>query len=130
MFRLKRSNETKNYHGFILKKGFWYGINTETNAPIASSGWEAAGNVAIYTLHSNKWHMEWYSIEETVFYIENIPDVNTTNKMPFYEWLNEEIGISRDDWDENYSESAARQIEEEYDYYLYDNLPRFVQKYL
>lgn len=73
---------------------------------------------------------EWYSIEETVFYIENIPDVNTTNKMPFYEWLNEEIGISRDDWDENYSESAARQIEEEYDYYLYDNLPKFVQKYL
>lgn len=118
--KLKQSNCTMSYHGFTLKKGFWYGINTETNEYIATSGWEAAGNVAIYTLHDDNdtWQMEWYSIEETEFFIENIPNVDTSNKMPFYKWLNEELGISYSDWDENYSKLSEREIEEEYDCYF------------
>ena len=49
--------------------------------------------------------------------------------MSFVEWI-EDQGIDWNDWDENYSGQMAMQIEEEYDCYLYDGLPKFAQKYL
>ena len=72
--------------------------------------------------------MDWRSIEETDFHLENLPEVNTENKMSFVEWLEKEQGIDWNDFDENYSEISARQIEDEYNYYLYDGLPQFVRK--
>ena len=130
MLKLKRADYHGNYHGFTLKEGFWYGTDTETGNLIATSGWESNGAVAIYSLTQGKWEMEWWDIEETDFQLENIPEVNTEGKMSFVEWLEEEQGIDWNDYDENYSELMARQIEEEYDYYLYDGLPKFAQKYL
>ena len=130
MLKLKRADYHGNYHGFTLKEGFWYGKDTETETLIATSGWEGNGAVAIYSLTQGKWEMEWWDIEETDFSLENIPEVNTEGKMSFVEWLEEEQGIDWNDYDENYSELMARQIEEEYDYYLYDGLPKFAQKYL
>ena len=130
MLKLKHADYPGTFHGFTLKEGFWYGTDTETGNYIATSGWENNGAVAIYSLVEGKWKMEWWDIEETDFQLENIPEVNTEGKMPFVEWLEEEQGIDWNDYDNNYSELMARQIEEEYDYYLYDGLPKFAQKYL
>ncbi len=41
------------------------------------------------------------------------------------EWLEEEQGITPEEWDENYSDEMAKQIEEEYESYFYDGLPQF-----
>ena len=130
MLKLKYADYPGTYHGFTLKEGFWYGTDTETSNPIATSGWESNGSVAIYSLIEGKWKMEWLDIEETDFVLENIPQINTEDKMSFVEWLEEEHGIDWNDWDENYSGQMAMQIEEEYDCYLYDGLPKFAQKYL
>ena len=130
MLKLKRADYQGTFHGFTLKEGFWYGTDTETGSYIAASGWECDGAVAIYFLTEGKWKMEWIDIEETDFQLENIPKVNTNNKMSFVKWLEEEQGIDWNDWDENYSGQMAKQIEEEYDSYYYDGLPKFAQKYL
>lgn len=84
----------------------------------------------MYFLTEGNWKMEWIDIEETDFQIENIPEINTEDKLSFVKWLEEEQGIYWNDWDENYSGQMAKQIEEDYDLYYYDGLPRFVQKYL
>lgn len=129
MLKLKRADYNGNYHGFNLKEGFWYGIDTETNQFIATSGWECNGAVAIYYCIDGNWEMSWIDIEED-FEIENLPEINTDDKLLFVKWLEEEQGIDWNDFDENYSGQMARQIEEEYDSYYYDGLPQFVQKYL
>ena len=132
MILLKKADYPGSYHGFSLKEGFWYGTDTETNQPVATSGWESNGDVAIYHLQpEGKWEMSWISVEETDFQIENLPEVTAEGKLSFKEWLQEEHGISWNEWDELYSHGdAGREIEYEYDHYLYDGLPRFVQKYL
>ena len=130
MLKLKYADYPGTYHGFTLKEGFWYGTDTETGNYIATSGWESNGAVAIYCLIEGKWKMEWWDIEETDFQLENVPEINTDGKMSFVEWLEEEQGINWNDWDENYSGHMARQIEEEYESYLHDGLPKFAQKYL
>ena len=129
MLKLKYADYPGTYHGFTLKEGFWYGTDTETGNPIATSGWESNGAVAIYSIIEGKWKMEWWDIEETDFQLENIPEINTEDKMSFVKWLEKEQGIDWNDWDENYSGQMARQIEEEYDTYYYD-LPKFAQKYI
>ena len=129
MLKLKRADYDGNYHGFTLKEGYWYGIDAETGKYIATSGWESSGAVAIYFQESDGWKMSWIDIEED-FEIANIPEVNADDKLSFVEWLEEVQGIDWNDWEENYSGQMARQIEEEYDSYYYDGLPRFVQKYL
>lgn len=130
MLKLKEMTdfETANYYGFTLKEGFWYGVNTKTGNPIATSTWECNGCVSIYELQDGKWEMDWYNIEETNFDIENIPTPNKEGKLSFAEWLDEEYGITIDEWS-SYGEIQAEQIEDEYDYYYYE-LPKFVQKYL
>ena len=131
MLILKRADYEGKYHGFNLKEGFWYGTDTETGQYIATSGWETNGYVAIYHKEDDgKWEMNWRDIEETDFQLENIPEVDTSSKMPFNKWLLEEQDITWNEWDENYSGIAADQIEEVYDSYFYDGLPGFVRKYL
>ena len=123
-YRLKYADCLMKYHGFVLKEGYFYGTDLAGNY-IATSGWECNGSVAIYTLANGKWEMAWVDIEGTVFHLENLPKVNTEGKMSFVKWLEEEMGIDWNDWDENYSGQMAREIEEEYDRYYYDGLPRF-----
>ena len=130
MLKLKYADYPGTFHGFTLKEGFWYGTDTETGNYIATSGWESNGVVAIYSLIEGDWKMEWWDFEETDFQLENLPEVNTEGKMSFVEWLEEEKGIDWNDWDDNYSDQMARQIEEEYDSYYYDGLPKFAQKYI
>lgn len=50
--------------------------------------------------------------------------------MSFVKWLEKEQGISWNEYDNNYSGMQAKQIEEEYLSYYYDDLPQFVIKYM
>ena len=130
MLKLKEMTdfETAKYYGFTLKEGFWYGVNTETGNPIATSTWECNRCLSIYEKVNGEWEMDWFSIEETDFELETIPTPNSEGKLSFSEWLDEEYGITIDEWS-SYREIQHEQIEDEYDYYYYE-LPKFVQKYL
>lgn len=129
MLKLKYADYHGDYHGFKLKEGFWYGINTETGNYIASSGWECGGNLAVYELEEGKWNMGWYDTDEG-FELSNIPNYDTTGKMEFVEWLDQELGISEQYFDNNYSGSALEQVYQEYDNYVYDGLPQFAINYI
>lgn len=131
MFKLKQMQEfeTANYHGFTLKQGFYYGVNTETNQPICSSGWESGNFVYIYTLTEGKWVGDWYDISEE-FKIENIEIPNTKGKLSFPDWLEEYQDISWGYFDNNYSGQMADEMYDEYNVYLYGELPKFVIKYI
>lgn len=129
MLKLKRMDEfeTAKYYGFTLQNGFWYGVDTETEKYVATSGWECNGYVAVYFKNENSWDMEWIDIENTDFELENIPKVNTRNKMSFNEWIKEVVGITPEEFDNN---CDGDQEYEEYKSYLYDGFPKFMQKYL
>lgn len=129
MLQLKYADYPGSYYGFTLKQGYYYGVDTETSRPIATSGWESNGCVYIYTLTEGKWVGEWWDIEDTDFEVSNYSKPVTEGKLSFNDWL-EFDGIDPNDFDENYSGEMAREIEEAYDSYYYDGLPRFVQKYL
>ena len=129
MLKLKRMSEFEiaKYHGFTLQNGFWYGEDTETGRYIATSGWECNGCVAIYFRNGNSWDMQWTSIEEEDFLLENLPEVNTSGKLEFNQWLKKEIGVTPEYFDNNYT---GNEEYEEYESYLYDGLPKFVRKYI
>ena len=87
MLQLKYADYSGSYHGFTLKEGYYYGIDTETNQPIATSGWECNNCVFIYTLTEGKWIGEWYDIEDTDFEVSNYPEPVTEGKLSFNDWL-------------------------------------------
>lgn len=134
MFNLKYADYEGNYHGFSLKKSYYYGEDTETGMLIATSGWCSEGAIALYFLMNGKWKKQWINIQENIeyFFITNLPENNTMDKVPFDEWLEEEKGITYNEWDEAYSASDTyrKEIEAEYDSYYYDDLPEFVIAYL
>lgn len=128
MYKMKYADYSGVFHGFTLKEGFYYGIDTETGDYIATSGWEDGfGNVAIYFLEDKNWKMYWISIDSD-FKVENLPEFSTDDKdkMPFNKWLWEELSIDSNYYDNNYSELMLKQIEGEYRAYYYDGLPQFV----
>lgn len=129
MLKLKRADYPGTYHGFTLKEGYYYGMDTENSRPLGTSGWESNNCVYIYTLTEGKWIGEWYDIEDTDFEVSNYPEPVTEGKLSFNDWL-EFDGIDPNDFDENYSAQMARELEESYNDYYYDGLPKFVQKYL
>lgn len=129
MYKLKYADYNGTWEGFTLKKSFWYGVDTESGQYIATSGWECAGNVAMYFKTTEGWEMSWVDIDSD-FRLEGTPEHSTEGKMSFAEWLEDERGISPEEYDECYSGTAAREVEDAYGYYLYDGLPLFVQRTL
>lgn len=129
MFKLKRAETSGDYHGFTLKEGYWYGVDSETGNCAATSGWEAYESVSIYTLENGKWTSDWYSIDDTEFELQNIPKVDTSEKLSFNNWLLKEEDITFEEYDE-LPPSSEDELWESYLSYFYDNLPKFVQKYL
>ena len=129
MLKLKRNVDFEKalYHGFTLKKDFWYGADTENNQLVATSGGECNGMLAVYYLDGEKWEMKWLDIDETDFELENLPKVDASGKLPFAEWLKEEIGITMEEFDECYN---GDEFDEEYALYLTDGMPAFARKYL
>ena len=52
------------YHGFILKKDYWYGTDEDGN-PVATSGWVYNGYLFLYTMSEDeKWSGGWIPINE------------------------------------------------------------------
>lgn len=74
--------------------------------------------------------MSWLDIEETDFQLENLPNVETEGKLSFVDWLEDCYGMTWAEYDINCPETETAQIEEEYESYYYDGLPKFVRKYL
>lgn len=130
MLKLKRMSEFRRaeYHGFTLRPDYWYGVDTKTGKYIATSGWEFNRNVAIYFKSGKNWDMDWVSIDDEEFELENIPIINTSGKMNFQEYLREKIGISYHEYDENCGDND--EAWEEYQSYLHDDWPRFVWEYI
>ena len=57
--------------------------------------------------------------------------MKTAGKLPFKEWLENESGFSYHQWEDLLAGSIqGEEIEEEYQRYLYDDLPKFIRKYL
>lgn len=123
MLKLRYADYEGNWQGFQLQKGFWYGTDTETGRDIATSGFECNGYVKIYELHNGNWKPDWYNIEEEEFCIENVPDIPDGGELCFADWLEQEIGIMFEEYDENYSDD---ELEKEFLSYRYDGLPMFV----
>lgn len=128
MLKLKEMKdfENANYYGFTLKKGFFYGVEESTNTPVAASGWYNNDAVAVYFLENGKWELAWIDPEDII--VEGVEKVSpASDKMPFKEWLEDVQGIDWVDYDNNFSGSAATQIENEYEDYLYNNAPLFLR---
>lgn len=127
MINLKYADYPGNYYGFTLKPGYFYGT-TETGVPVATSGWEdSIGNVYIYTLTEGKWSGAWYHPDDEPISVSNLPEISE-GKLSFTDWLEEVQGIDWNDWDENYSGSMASEIEEAYERYYHDGLPKFARQ--
>lgn len=127
MLKFKRADYNGNYHGFTLKEGHWYGVNTATNQPIATSGWyiENTEELAVYTLINGKWIMSWEHYDEMEFFLDEYRE-NAKDKLPFWEWI-EKMGYSYIDSEEEFDET---EYFEEYDKYLYGaDLSEYVRRY-
>lgn len=130
MLKLEYASETMNFHGFTVKPGFYYGVDCETNTPIATSGWESDGCAGIYFLYPEGFRLYWVDPEEEEIQACGYPMPETEGKISFAKWLSECCGIDWNSFDENYSDCALKEIEEEYRLYFYDELPRFVTREL
>lgn len=92
-----------------------------------------AGCLAVYYLSGDSWKLEWLSVEDTDFDLNpaDLPKIKTDGKLPFKEWLKNENGFSYHQWEDLLDGSIqGEEIEEEYQRYLYDDLPKFIRKYL
>ena len=69
MYNLKYADYDGIYHGFNLKKGYYYGEDTKTGKLIATSGWCAYGSVALYELKNGRWKLTWVNIKEEIEYL-------------------------------------------------------------
>lgn len=120
---LKKNEICRNYHGFTLQSGFWYGKEAD-GTPVATSGWEMNGLVAVYFQKGEKWEMRWIEEEEIDPDVSDLK-INSSSKMSFSKWLEETWGMCWSEFDNNSDRDEAC---EEYDCYLYDNLPHFVRR--
>lgn len=125
MISLKKNKEIcRNYHGFTLQSGFWYG-KADDGTPVATSGWEMNGFVAVYFQKGKEWEMCWIEEEEIDPDVSDLKINASSQKMSFDKWLEETYGMC---WSEFDNSSDRDEACEEYDRYLYDNLPHFVRR--
>ena len=62
MQKLQQDFSRSNYHGFILKKDFWYGADAE-GIPVATSGWiNKKKELVLYKLKKERW--EQFTLSE------------------------------------------------------------------
>lgn len=109
------------YHGFTLKNGYWYGVDTETGMYIATSGWTSNGCVAIYFKTGDKWEPLWIDYEDTCNqFVLSYPEIKG-DKLPYETWVEQNPDYSF--WPED-------DLHEAYDQYLYDGLSVFAIKIL
>lgn len=123
MYDLKYADYPGNYHGFTIKKGHFYGEDTETQQKVVATGWEVEGNVALYCLEKKKWVLHWID-PLYISKVENLPDFET-GKLSFPEWLKKE-GIPWEEYENELDLDSIEEIDQDYEYYFYEGLPNFV----
>lgn len=120
--------QSKDYFGFTLQNNFWYGKAKENDKyyKVATSGWESNGSVAVYFKDNdtNEWDLHWVDPEyiNTDKYYEP-----KENALSFKDWLNNEIGISYNEFDEYFQGYMVEEIKKQYYDYLYNGIPSFAR---
>ena len=132
MISLKQSHgkaSGTDYHGFKLQPGYWSGYDDETKEYVASSGWEVGSDLALYRCNkeTGEWEMSWLDQNETEVVATDFNAPNLESKKPFHQWLQEDYGISPEEYDEHYCGTFADEVESDYEDYCYDGLPLFAR---
>ena len=137
MFKLNYAKEDMKYHGFILKgnSDFYYGIDTETEDLIATSGHVEASHgytyLYLYRFNDGQWIGDEVEVESTECQFESFPDKDFIESRShevesFNKYLEEIEGISFNEYDESIDVSEVDRIWERYYQYCY-GLPSFVR---
>lgn len=127
------SKENIDFHGFTVQPGFWYGKDLTNGENIALT---PAGNFYrnIESDTERPWHNfdPWYDEEKSMHTDARIladgyqaPDFSS--KKPFEQWLEEDYGVSAEDYREYYHGKMAQHMQKEYAYYQYNGLPDFAR---
>ena len=116
MMKLKKCNQATEWKGFHLKPGHWYGDND--GQPVVTNGILSRDYMYLYRLEDGTWlgcniDTSDYEIIAEVF--DGDAD-DPHPDMKFSEFLEEEYGISWNDYDENVSSSQQDEITEEFEW--------------
>ena len=129
MLKLRYADYKGVFHGFVLKEGYFYGRDDETDELIAASGYETDGNVRIYRLQEGQWNACWVKTSNTAFEFIGLETRFDANRLSFREWLATK----------GYDENACKNLElddlaamsNEYElYHLFEGLPEFAIDWL
>ena len=145
MLELKRCNKKFNLEGFVVKKGYWYGEDTELNQKVVFSGGvdkyqlkKHADNdlwIGLYFYRpSGQWEFDWVNLDEGDYLIEDADSYEKIkNPISFDEWVDNQFvsGISTPE--SAYAKALHMQysLMDQYNQYLYgDKLPIFAVRYI
>ena len=88
---IQHNNPTiKNYHGFTVQQGMYYGIvhTPFGKIPAAWSGWTISGSIALYTKLNGEWNMRFCDEEEidawNIISHENFEELEMQQGLPFF----------------------------------------------
>lgn len=127
------SKENIDFHGFTVQPGFWYGKDLTNGENIALT---PAGNFYrnIESDTERPWHNidPWYDEEKSMqadarILADGYQAPDFSSKKPFEQWLEEDYGVSTEDYQEYYHGKMAEYVQEAYDYYQYNGLPDFAR---
>lgn len=129
MMKLKKCNEETDWNGFHLKPGHWYGDND--GQPVVTNGLLSDEDyMYLYRFENGAWLSS--SIDTSDYEITaEVSDGDAEDPHPdmkFSEFLEEEYGVSWNEYDENFSPSQQDAINEEYEWKK-TGLPFFARDY-
>lgn len=120
----RNNNHTINYYGFVVKPGYWYGINTENNDPIVVTGYETYGFTRVYYYTNSHWECGSVLSEDSRFELDesDVAQIIAARKnIGFKDWI-------ETNWD-NWYEDNPREAEDDYLKFIF-GCPLFVVYYI
>ena len=129
------TKENIDFHGFTVQPGFWYGKDLASGENVALT---ADGN--FYHYIESDAEMSWQEFDPTWYDEKEDIDVDPTiladgyqapdfsSKKPFEQWLEEDYGISAQDFQKFFYGELAENVQEQYDYYQYNGFPDFARE--
>lgn len=129
MMTLKKCNKAEVWNGFHLKPGHWYGEND--GQPVVTNGLLSDGvYMYLYRFENGTWLSS--NIDTSDYEITaEVSDGDAEDPHPgmkFSEFLEEEYGVSWNEYDGNFSPSQQDVINEEYEWKK-TGLPFFARDY-
>ena len=133
MYILRLAETDTVYFGFYVRKGFFYGVDTEADQPIViSRAFEQRGFLCPWIFTGIQWGSKWIKESDdcSEFMVSGLTDViDVRKKMSFFEWLKNEKDISQIEWVKYFEKyDSGNQLAEEYEQYFFNGLPRFARK--